>query len=626
VLGCRALGLFVTPELALYDQLLGWRAAAQRPAPAPVVLVGATEEDLGRYGWPLTDERLAQLLEAILAQGPRAVGVDLYRDLPLPPGEARLARLLSTSANVFGVTKLASDGARTIAAHPALRATPRVGFADVVVDPGGVVRRGLLYLEDNGRNYSAFGLLLALKYLEAQGIRPAQAEGGALRLGQAVIPPFEADDGGYVGADAAGYQFLLDYLSGATPFARVSVAELLEARAPAGLLRDKVVIVGVTAESVKDFFYTPFRGGAQAEEIVHGIAMHGHLVDQLLRFAEGRTPPMRVFAESAELAWIAFWTLLGTAAGFALRDPRLLIAALLAGLAAIGAASAFALARYWWLPALPQAAGWLLAVGGVTGYLSWRERMQRGQLMQLFSRHISGDIAEDIWNRREEFLGGDGQPRRQRLSASVLFSDIRGFTTVSERLEPQALMDWLSRYMSAMTDVVRRERGTVNLLIGDAVMAVFGIPIARLAQEEIRADAVAAVDCALGMAEALKAVNLDNEARGLPKIGIRVGVHSGPLVTGSLGSRERAQYTVIGDTVNVASRLESFKTSGAAAPVFEEEDCRILVSEQTLQLTGARYRVKPVGEVQLKGKERGVTVFKVEGFAEGVQPATGGSR
>jgi adenylate cyclase len=617
VLALRAAGLLLTPELAAYDQLVRWRAERLDPF-SPVTLVGATEDDLRRWGWPLSDERLAQLLDPILASGARVVGIDLYRDLPVPPGGDRLAALLARHDNIYGVAKIGGDGSKPVPAHPVLQKEGRVGFADIVVDPGGVVRRALLYLDEGGATYTALGLRLALKYLEAGGIKPAQAEdgSGAMRLGAAVIPPLEADDGGYVDADAAGYQFLLDYARGAAPFRTVSVSDVLDGRVPRKVaFAGKIVIIGVTAESVKDFFYTPFRHGRQADEIAHGIAMHGHVATQLVRLAQGRSPVVRTFSETLEIAWIALWTLLGAAAALAIRSPWRLASTVAAGLALIAAASWAAFARAWWLPVMPQAAGWLLAAGLTSGWLAWRERVQRGQLMLLFSRHLSEEIAGDIWSRRAEFLDQQGLPRRQRLTATVLFSDIKGFTTVSERLDPPELMDWLNRYMSAMADIVRRHGGTLNQIIGDAVMAVFGIPVPRHTDEEVARDAANAVDCALAMRAALPDVNRENAARGLPPIEIRIGIYTGPLVTGTLGSRDRMQYTMIGDTVNTASRLESFKTAEGEGPPLPDEPCRILIGDATYSRLAGRYSVTEVGVVRLKGKERGVTVYRVEGAA-----------
>ncbi|MCA9573539.1 MAG: adenylate/guanylate cyclase domain-containing protein, partial [Myxococcales bacterium] len=197
-----------------------------------------------------------------------------------------------------------------------------------------------------------------------------------------------------------------------------------------------------------------------------------------------------------------------------------------------------------------------------------RERADRATLMQIFSRHVSGDVANALWQQRDQFLEG-GRPRSQRLDATVLFTDLRGFTTVSERLDPQSLMDWLNEYMEAMANQVSAHHGIVDKYIGDAVMAVFGVPLARTSEAETRADARNAIECALGMERELARLNAHWRAAGLPEARMRVGIFTGPLVAGSLGSANRLNYTVIGDTVNTASRLESYDKSVGA-----EHDCR----------------------------------------------------
>jgi adenylate cyclase len=156
----------------------------------------------------------------------------------------------------------------------------------------------------------------------------------------------------------------------------------------------------------------------------------------------------------------------------------------------------------------------------------------------------------------------------------------------------------------------------VDKFIGDAVMAVFGVPVARADEAGIAADARAAASCALEMRKALVPFNEHWEARGLPPIGIRVGIYTGALISGSLGSSDRMEYTVIGDTVNTASRLESFKLAAGEAPpeaLAEEKDgvCRIIVGDSTARLLGEAYELAPVGEVRLKGKEIPVRVFSL---------------
>ena len=615
VIAVRALGVFTAPEFAVYDRLVTLRSGSPM-SPAEVVLVGATEDDLQRLGWPLSDAALADVLQAILPHRPRAVGIDLYRDRPMPPGDDRLAALLAEQSHVYGVTKIADNRSAGVAAHRALQHDRRAGFADVVVDSGGVVRRALLYMDHSGRTFQAFPLLLALKYLEPMGVRPelGDAATGAMRLGKALIEPLNANAGGYVRADAGGYQFLLDYVRGPMPFPLMSLREVLETKVDPALFRDKIVIVGGTADSVKDFFNSPF-DDADGHDIVHGISMHGHVVDQLLRMASGATPVTRTSSELLEVLAIALAALLGVLCTLGIRSPQVLAAIAMLGLVVTAGCTWIAFEHFVWIPLLPQSMAWALAIVTTMGVVSRREFAERRDLMALFSRHLSGEIAGEIWARRKELTDANGQPRTQRTVATILFSDIKGFTTIAEELGPREQMDWLNRYMAAMVDVVQKHGGTVNQLIGDCVMAVFGVPIARSKEEEIRDDAVNAVACALAMRDALQGVNADNRRLRVPQIDIRIGIYTGPVVTGPVGGRNRTQFAIVGDTVNTAARLESLKLDDHG-PTDDTGNCRILIGEDTRNLLGERYKTESIGVMGLKGKNRPLQVFKVEGFAE----------
>jgi len=610
-LGLQHLGALQGLELAAYDRMLRARSSTGAPDPR-IVLVGATDEDLDRWGWPLSDEVLARLIERLAAGQPRAIGIDLYRDAPRPPGEQHLARVLGAHPHVIAVMKLGDIGERSIPAPAALRDAARVGFADVAIDPGGTVRRGLLFLDDGRAVYSSLALRLALKYLEPLGVklRPDAADPALMRIGEATVAPLERDDGGYVDLDAGGYQFLLDFRGGPAGLRRVSLSAALAGDLPADALRERIVIIGVTAQSVKDFFHVPSGVGAGGSDRAFGIEFHGHAASQLLRMAEGSSRPMRSFSERQELAWLVLWCALGGIAGFGIRAPAWLALVGIGGAAAIAAASHAAFGAGWWLPMMPALAGWLLTLALLVAWRGWLERRERGQLMQLFSRHVSPEVAATIWTRRREILEGS-RLRPQSLTATVLFSDIKGFTSVSEKLDAAALVEWLNNYMERMAGLVMRHGGIVDKFIGDAVMAVFGVPFVRAADEVAR-DAVSAVDCALAMRAELDAINREHDARGLPRIEIRIGIFTGPLIVGSLGSRERLDYTVIGDTVNTAARLESYRGDD---PRLDEGACRILIGESTLGYAGARYDVWRVGDLMLKGKDRGVTVFGVSGFS-----------
>jgi adenylate cyclase len=608
VIALRATGALQALELVGYDAFV--RSQAPAPGTDPrVALIVATEADLEKLDFPLPDEAVAGVLERVLAQKPRAVGLDIYRHRPQQPGNERLKKVFLSNATLFVITKFEDPGhKRAIAPPPALAARPeRIGFADMVEDSDGVVRKGLLYLSDGKESYTSLSGRAALAWLAAEGMEPLFVN-GILKLGNATLPPLEPNDGPYVDADAAGYQFLLDFAGGRSPFPTWRFEDVLAGKLPAGALADRAVFVGVTAESAKDFFATPFREGKGAVEPVWGVALHAHQASQLLRMAKGESRPLGLAGAWGEAAWIAAWCLAGALLGTRQRKLYWYVAGALAGMALLALLCHWAFERRIWLPLVPPAIGFVAAAGVVTAWLTRREGAQREVLMGIFSRYVSSPLAADIWERRAELLEG-GRLKPRRFSATVLFSDVKGFTPISEKLDAPALMDWLSEYLDRMAGVVHAHGGVVDKFIGDAVMAVFGLPGTS---DDGKQSARAGIECALAMKAELEKLNREWTARGLPPIGIRIGVHTGLLAYGTVGGGQRVESTVIGDTVNIASRLESYDRE-----VVDPEDphaaCRILVTSDTLAPWSASYRAWEVGGVRLKGRDEPVRVYGIRG-------------
>jgi adenylate cyclase len=610
ILGLRAAGSLQALELGAYDWLIRVRGASQEDP--RIVLISINDEYITKAQWPVPDAVLAQALSTILECRPAAIGLDLYRDKPEPPGTDDLDQVLAHHPQIIAVTKFREGGEfGTIAPPAVLKDTEQVGFNDLVVDPGGRVRRGLLFLDDGERVYYSLALRLALCYLQPRGIvpQPDSRTPQCLRLGTTTIRPFEAQDGGYINADAGGYQFLLDYRVSEAGVACYPFAALLDKTIASEALRDKIVLIGTVAESAKDFFYTPLSEGSGRQ--IPGVALHAQIVSQLLRFGLDGAPVIKSGNEASERLWILLWSVLGGMIGLQLRSLGRFILAAASGLVILGGASYGALAYgATWIPLVPPAFAWFGSASVVTAYRSTQEKKQRSLMMQLFSRHLSKEIAEEVWKERDQFLDGR-RPRPQRLTATVLFSDLVGFTSISEKLSPSALMEWLNHYMEAMSEVVIRHGGVINKYIGDSIMAVFGVPVARKDEGEIARDAENAVRCALAMEQRLVEMNSAWEAQGHPTIGMRIGIFTGPLVAGSLGGKERLEYTVIGDTVNTASRLEGYAKEGVEG-VPLEGSCRILIGESTHQYLQKGFVTHRIGEVSLKGKDHKIHVYRVD--------------
>ncbi len=605
----RCGGGFESLELASYDWFLRSNLP-DSPADSRIVIIEVSEDDIQSLGqWPLTDEIAARMLNTLNTYRPRVIGLDIYRDIPVPPGTEELNRVLKQNPNIFVVMKFGDGG---VAPPPVLADTAQIGFNDIVVDPGGIVRRGLLYL-DNGKTFSsAFNLQLALRYLAKESVFPEADEKNPdyLRLGPALIQPFEANDGGYVKADARGYQYLLDFGESRGRFSTFSLKELLSGEIVPENIRDKIVLVGVSAPSVKDLFYTPYSRGIIGEpQSISGVALHAHIISQLLRLGLGESQPVRVATGKQEICWILFWSFLGGVIGFRLRSPWFFL--LYGGntLLILWLVAYIAFAAGWWIPVVPPAMTFLLSAAIITVYMSSQEKKRRAVLMHLFARHVSPEVATSIWQQRDQFLTGDGRPRSEKMTATVLFSDLKGFTSTSEALEPQKLIDWLNSYMEVMADLVMQYGGVVDDYAGDGIKANFGVPLARSSEAEFKDDAVRAVTCALAMGEKMEELNRLWRETGLPNGGVRVGVFSGPVIAGAVGSPKRLKYTTVGDTVNSAARLESYKREVAI------EDCcwRVLIGESTLKYLDDRFETRFIAEENVKGKRRKIAIYQVLG-------------
>ena len=232
--------------------------------------------------------------------------------------------------------------------------------------------------------------------------------------------------------------------------------------------------------------------------------------------------------------------------------------------------------------------------------------------MDLFGRYVSRRVAGELWARRHEFMDGQ-RPRPQRLPITAMLTDLKGYTTAAEQMDPTELMEWLNEYMDAMTQVIEDHGGFVDDYTGDGIKANFGVPIGRASEGQVAEDARTAVRCALAMGRTLAVLDADWRERGLPTARMRMGLYTGDAIVGSLGSAERMKYTTVGDTVNTAARLESFakedfeeESAVPGAPVF-----RILIGDSTQALLDGGFETASLGEHVLRGRGKAIGIHRV---------------
>ncbi len=611
VSGVRHTGLLQRFEHMAYDQYF----SLERPQVADerILIVEVTEQDIRNLGtWPIPDGVLAKVVRTLSQSGARAVGLDIYRDLPVAPGSEELDAALVQNPRTMAVRLVGEALLGGIPAPAVLRGSDQVGFNDVIVDPDGVVRRGVLFL-DNGADqvFYSLSLRLALLYLGDLGVFPSSdpTDPSLLRLGPTTIAPFGASDGGYVGVDDSGYQFLLDYKGAGRTFASITLSDLLSDELAPDRFRDRIVLLGVSAESTSDFFHFPFGQDVTAGLVNAGVTLHGHMASQLVRYGLGESTPPRMLREWQEALSIFALALLGGALGLWVRSVWVFVLASGTGVLLLWGGGVLCFREGWWFPVVPPALGWIGAAGVVTAYMSSQEKAQRALLMHLFARHVSSTVADEIWRKRKDFLEG-GRPRPERLPATILFVDMKGYTSRAEKMDPQQLMDWVNDFFGAMAQRVIEHGGIVDDYFGDGMMSSFGLPFARTTEEEVHRDAQTAVTCALEMERTLLELNTRWRERDLPTVATRVGIASGPVVAGSQGPPDRLKYTAVGDIVVTAQRLESLDDSQYD---FEKRPCRILITERTSEYLDDRFQRNKLGEFRVKGKDEPVTVYHVTG-------------
>ncbi|WP_447970017.1 CHASE2 domain-containing protein [Nitrospira sp. M1] len=611
VIGCRQFALFEPIELRTYDWMVRLTSVPVTPDPR-IVLITITEDDLRSLDqWPISDELIAQALKILTKSDARVIGLDLYRDRDVSPGTDDLHAIFAANSRIVTVMKFPDQHGRGVAGPPMLEGTDQIGFNDILVDPGGIVRRGFLFLEDQESVATSFSLLIALKYLEKDEIvpypDPSQPE--LMRLGNTTIPRFHSSDGGYVNRDPSGYQMLLKYYGTHDSFQRFSLASVLSGDVNPEAIKDRIVVIGSVAESVRDDFYTPFSLGQERDQQISGMELHAHMVSQFIRMALGHETPIRHVSEVLEAGWIIVWGSLGGLLALRLGSPWRVIFLLGGGVGGIILIAYWLFLSNWWIPLIPPAIAWFSAGSIVTAWVSQRDKQERKLLMQFFSQHVSREVAETIWAEREQFLQ-DGRIRPQKLTATVLFADLEGFTAVAERLSPQELMEWINTYLLSMANVIAAHHGVIDDYFGDGVKANFGVPFARTHENDIRQDAINAVQCGLTLIQEIHRLNQIHVQQSIPVGNVRIGVASGLVIAGSVGGIQRLKYTTVGNVVNIAARLEQLGKDRSKIDTGLDFGS-LLITKETKRYLDEGWAIEELGQFELRGKQDSVTVYRV---------------
>ena len=455
------------------------------------------------------------------------------------------------------------------------QAAPAAGYFNMLADTDGTARRWSLTQQYHG---AAYGALSVETLRVALGGDPlAAGEDKVSILGMTYRQPWLQVGGVKVPVDAGGKIFI-PYRAGA-PFPYVSAADVLAGRVKPAQLENRIMLVGSTAPGLADLRVTPFSSAFP------GVEIHAHLMAGMLDGTTRVTPP---WAGAAVLIAVIGLGIV-MVAGLALFGPLgdlLLALGLGAGLLVTYGA---AWKHHWVLPLATP----LVTVAALfmlnTAYGYFVETRSKRQITKLFGQYVPPELADKM-SQDPTHYSMEGQSREM----TVLFSDIRGFTNFSESLPPTELAEVLNAYLSRMTAIVQQHRGTIDKYIGDAVMAFWNAPV------DMANHAESAVQAGLDMQAALPELNKEFAARGWPAVKIGVGVNTGRMSVGNMGSEFRLSYTVMGDAVNLGSRLEG---------ITKQYGVGILATETTVAADHVHQFMK-VDVVRVKGKEKPVAIFQ----------------
>ncbi|MBK1988781.1 CHASE2 domain-containing protein [Sphaerospermopsis aphanizomenoides BCCUSP55] len=416
VLLFRYVGLLQFLELAALDQLFSLRpyeAANER-----ITIIAIDETTVRQLGsWPISDEKIAQVLSKLNRYKPRAIGLDIYRDLPVQPGHRKLLEVYQSMPNLIGIELLANNKNSRVFPAPKLKQLGQVGFNNVLYDPDGKVRRSLLYWHSNNQAYESLALKLAVLYLKSEGITPQKSASNPeyLQLGKAIFTRFESNNGAYVGSDARGYQILSNFpkpqcqnsLSQRCGYDQVSLVDVLANKVPENLIRDRIILIGSTAPSLQDFLFIPhsshFLGMSEAKP-VSGVQLQAYVIDELISAALQGRPLLKVWSDLLESLWIFLWSFVGTVTVWRIKHPnKNILIFILSGLV-LNIIVYIAFLFGWWIPIIPAWLTFLASAIALNFYNAYiQEELKRSKD---FLHQVINTIPDPIFvkNQKREWI------------------------------------------------------------------------------------------------------------------------------------------------------------------------------------------------------------------------------
>jgi adenylate cyclase len=454
------------------------------------------------------------------------------------------------------------------------------GFFNILPDADGTARRVPVVARFEGNYYPSLDIAATLAYKGTPLDKVAAVfnENGVvgIDLGKLSIP---TDAGGFV---------QIDYHGPAKTYPHYSLADVVEHKLSPAVFRDKLVLIGPTAVGIPDYAVTPFQ-----QMDFPGVEVHANFIDNILN---GEFIRRGLRENLIDISFILLFSLgAGTLLSAVSPTRATAVVVIFLGFFLWLAFDLFAYHRIWIAAFLPFAT-LTTNYAAIISYRFFFEDREKRKVRGVFQQYLAPSVINQLLDNPELLqLGGEEK------QLSVMFSDIRGFTSISEGLSPSKLVELLNEYLSEMTDTIFKNWGTLDKYIGDAIMAFWGAPVPQPDHAE------RACRAALQMIEALKKLQAGWEAEGRPRIDIGVGINSGPVLIGNMGSKRRFNYTIMGDSVNLASRLEGLNKEFAT---------HLIISEHTHEQVRGIMVARELDFIRVKGKKKPVRIYELLGSVE----------
>jgi adenylate cyclase len=568
-------------ELAARDLMMQMRGP--QPTSGKVVIVAIDDQSFNwtGYRWPWPRAYMAQIIDKLNEAGARVVGVDVFLFEPDsdPQGDAALAASLKQAQGAVTVMQIFRDPAQpALITHklplPVYReSVDSFGITAVIRDDDAIVRSLQAFDSDGIDTYYNWGFETAALF-GGSGAPDQPTPYGLLLHGRPIpLQPYTGSTG----------RLLINFRGPARTFPTYPAFQVVLGDIPPEVFRDKIVLIGATTQTLQDLYPTPFSASQQTPGVeIVANAIDTMLAGDYLRIA----PPWVGLLLIIVFAILSWWIV-------RIGRPGLILGVLLASMLVYGIICylSFTGADLYLPLAGPETMLFLGVVLPTLEQAVAQEREKR-RVRGLFTRFISPEMVDQLLATR------DVNSLNKRADLTILFSDIRGFTTLSEKLPPEEVVALLNPYLEAMTSVIHKHGGTVDKYEGDAIIAFYGEPV------PYHDHALRAARTAVEMRRVLAELKdrWDAEGRLPERFDIGIGINSGQVFVGLLGSVQRINYTVIGDNVNLASRLQDL-TKTYQWP--------IIVSEATYEQVKDEFEAEFADSVVVKGKTEPVRIYKL---------------